>query len=163
MTSPKAAIVVRPATVQDMGHVGEILAQGFSNKFGVAFGRRVDRAPRVLAQIGQLKLKRKISALFIAEANERPVGVIELADRPEQSSDSWQQLRIMRQEIGLLHTLRAAIELLLLYEENPNDEDTAYICQIPMDAAFRGCGIGRKLLKQAEQWARVANKTWPCT
>jgi len=149
---------VRPATVQDMGHVGEILAQGFGNKFGIAFGRRVDRAPRVLAQIEQLKLERKISALFIAEANERPVGVIELADRPEQPNDSWQQLRIMRQEIGLLYTLRAAIGLLLLYEENPGDEDTAYVCQIAVDAAFRGYGIGRKLLKRAEEWTLARGK-----
>ncbi len=141
-----------------MGHVGKILAQGFGAKFGVAFGRRIDRAPRVLAQIEQLRLERKISALFIAETNEQPVGVIELADRPEQSSDSWQQLRIMQREIGIMHTLRATIGLLLLYKENPNDEDTVYICQIAVDAAFRGCGIGRKLLKQAEEWTRARGK-----
>ncbi len=158
VTPAKPTVVVRPAVVQDMDRVGEILTLGFRAKFGVAFGRRMDRVPRILAQIEGLKFERRISALFVADAPRQVVGVIELADQPEQANDSWQQLRIMWREIGLARALRAAIGLLLLYEENPGDENTTYVCQIAVDPAFRGCGIGRKLLEQAETWGRARGK-----
>jgi ribosomal protein S18 acetylase RimI-like enzyme len=150
--------VVHPASVDDVERVGDFLALGFGHKFGVAFGRRVDRVPRILAQIEQFKLERGISALFVAVVGERVVGVIELANLPEEPHDSWRQLRILRREIGLLHALRAATGLLLLYEENPGDENTTYVCQIAVDPAFRGCGIGRRLLERAETWGRARGK-----
>ena len=158
ITSATPTVVVRPASVDDMQRVGEILALGFSHKLGVAFGRRVDRVPHILAQIEQFKFERGISALFVAVAGERVVGVIELANLPEESGDSWQQLRILWREIGLLHALRAAIGLLLLYEENPGDENTTYVCQIAVDPTLRGRGIGHNLLEQAETWGRARGK-----
>lgn len=153
--APELAVVVRSATVQDMPRVGDVLAQGFGDKFRIVFGRQVGCAPRVLAQIEQIKLERGLSTVFVAEVNGQVVGVIELAEHREQWADFWHQLRAMWREIGFLHTLRAVVGLLLLYEEGPSDEDTAYVSQIAVDPAFRGCGIGRELLGRAEVWGRT--------
>ena len=118
----------------------------------------MDRAPRVLAQIERLKLERALSTTFVAEANGQVVGVVELSGRREQWADSWRQLRIVWREIGLLHALWATVGVLLLYEEDPGDEHTVYVSQIAVTPAFRGYGIGRKLLERAEAWGRARGK-----
>ena len=141
-----------------MLRVGEILAQGFAEKFRVVFGRRVGRAPRILAQIERFKLESALSTFFVAEANGQIAGVIELSGRREQWADSWRQLYILWREIGLPYTLRVTAGLLLLYEQDPGDERTAYISQIAVDPALRGCGIGRQLLEQAQAWTRAHGK-----
>ncbi|MCP4538541.1 MAG: GNAT family N-acetyltransferase [Chloroflexi bacterium] len=153
--APELTVVVRPATVQDMPRVGDILAQGFGDKFGIVFGRRVNRAPRVLAQLERLKLERGLSTFFVAEADGRVVGVIELSGRREHWTDSWRQIRTLWRKIGLLYTLRAVVGFLLLYEADPGDENTVYVSQIAVAHAFRGCGVGRKLLMRAESWGRA--------
>jgi len=144
-------IVVRPATAEDMPRVGEILVEGFGGKFGTVFGRRVDRVPRIMAQMEQLGLQRGLLALFVAEVDGQVAGVLDLLERRAGLGDLWGQLQIMLREIGLLYTLRATIGLTLL-SEGPL-EGTAYIDQIAVDTGLRGRGIGWRLLESAEAWA----------
>jgi len=167
MTNPKSqipnlkpAIVVRLATVEDMPRVGEILVEGFSPKFGVVFGRRIDRAPRVMAQIERLRLERGLCTLFVAEVDGQVAGLLELTARRERLSDLWGQLQIMLREVGPLHTLRAAVGLVLLHEESLGDagEDAAYVSDVAVGAGFRGQGVGWRLLESAEEWARARGK-----
>ena len=152
----KPAVVVRPATVGDMPRVGEIWVAGFGSKFGVIFGRRVGRAPRVMAQIKRLRLERGLCALFVAEAGGQVVGMLDISGRHERLSDLWGQLQIMLRGIGLLHTLRTTVGLALLHEEAV--EDTAYISDVAVATDFRSRGIGWKLLESAEEWARARGK-----
>jgi len=153
----ESAVVVRPATVEDMPRVGEIMVEGFIHKFGVVFGRRIDRAPRAVAQIEWLRIERGSCALFVAEVDGRVVGVLELSARRERLSDIWGQLQIMLREVGPLCTLRATVGLVLLHEETVVG-DTAYISNIAVTTDFRGQGIGWKLLESAEGWARACGK-----
>ena len=164
MTKPKAqgpkptlAVVVRPATLEDMPRVGEVLVEGFIHKFGTIFGCRVDRAPHIVAQIERLMLERGSCALSVAEVDGQVVGVLELTARRERLSDIWGQLQIMLREVGPLYTLRATVGLVLLHEETVVG-DTAYISNIAVTADLRGQGIGWKLLESAEEWARAHGK-----
>jgi len=150
------AVVVRPATVKDMPRVGEVLVEGFSSKFSTIFGRRVDCAPRVIAQMERLMLERGSCALFVAEADGQAIGVLELSTQRERLSDLWEQLRIMLREVGPLYTLRTTVGLALLHETTVRD--TAYVSSIAVTAGFRGRGIGWKLLESAEEWARARGK-----
>jgi ribosomal protein S18 acetylase RimI-like enzyme len=139
----ESAVVVRPATVEDMPRVGEVLVEGFSHKFGVVFGQRIGRAPRVLAQMSGLWLERGLCTLFVAQMGER-------------LSDLWGQLRIMLRGVGPLYTLRATVGLALLHEETV--ENTAYVSDVAVATDFRGRGIGWRLLESAEGWAQAHGK-----
>jgi len=156
----KPVVVVRPATVEDMPRVGEMLVEGFSAKFGAVFGRRVDRAPRVMAQIEQLRLERGLCALFVAEGDGQVAGVLDLSGRHERLNDLGRQLQIMLREVGPWYTLRAIVGLALLHTDFPGneDEDTAYVSDIAVGVGFRGRGIGWRLLESAEAYARAGGK-----
>ncbi|RLC59450.1 MAG: hypothetical protein DRI80_12515 [Chloroflexota bacterium] len=153
---PKPGVVVRPAAVEDMPRVGEILVEGFTPKFGVVFGSQMDRAPRVIAQIERLRLERGLCALFVAEVGGQVVGMLELSARRERLRDLWGQLQIMLREIGPLHTLRATVGLVLLH--GATVWNTAYVSNVAVAVGFRGRGIGWKLLQSAEGWARARGK-----
>jgi len=148
---------LRPATVEDVYRLGEVLVEGFSSKFDTIFGRRADRAPRILAQMSRLWLERGLCVLFVAEVGGRVVGVIELSERHERLSDLWGQLQIMLREGGPLYTLRATVGLALLHEEPL--EDTSYVINVAVDAGFRSQGIGWRLLECAEEYACARGKT----
>ena len=148
--------MVRLATVEDMPRVGEVLVEGFSHKFGVVFGQRIDRAPRVLAQMSGLWLERGLCTLFVAQMDGRVVGVLNLSGRRERLSDLWGQLRIMLRGVGPLYTLRATVGLALLHEETV--ENTAYVSDVAVVTDFRGRGIGWRLLESAEGWAQAHGK-----
>jgi ribosomal protein S18 acetylase RimI-like enzyme len=154
--NPKPAVVVRPATVEDAPHVGEILVEGFGSKFGIVFGRRIDRAAYVVAQIERLRLKRGVCALLVAEVDGRVAGVLELTARRERLSDLWGQFLIMLRGVGPLYSLRAAIGLVLLHEATVRD--TAYLENIAVAAGFRSRGIGWRLLESAEGWAQARGR-----
>ena len=154
--NPKPAVVVRPATVEDAPRVGEILVEGFSSKFGVVFGRRIDRAPYVVAQIERLRLKRGVCALLVAEVDRQMVGVLELTARRERLNDLWGQFLIMLRGVGPLHTLKATVGLMLLHEATVRD--TAYLENIAVAAGFRSRGIGWRLLESAEGWAQARGR-----
>jgi len=156
MANSESMVVVRQATIGDMPRVGEILVEGFSSKFNVVFGRRVDRAPRVVAQIERLRFERELCALFVAEVDGRVVGVLELTARRERLGDLWGQFLIMLREVGTFYTLRATIGLVLLHEATV--WDTAYVTNVAVAAEFRGRGVGWKLLESAEEWARTRGK-----
>ncbi len=156
MANGESAVVVRPAAVEDVPRVGEILVESFINKFGIVFGSRVDRAPRAIAQIERLMLERGSCALFVAEADGQVVGVLELTARRERLSDLLRQLQIILREVGPLYTLRATIGLVLLHEATV--WGTAYISNIAVTADFRGQGIGWELLESVAGWARARGK-----
>ena len=157
VTNSEAAVVVRPATVEDMPRVGEILVEGFSTKFGAIFGRRIDRAPRVIAQIEYLMLERGLCTLFVAQMDGQVVGLLELTGRRERLSDVWGQLQIMLRKVGLLYTLRATIGLALLHEATVRD--TAYVTNVAVSTDFRGRGVGWRLLESAEEWTQARGKS----
>jgi ribosomal protein S18 acetylase RimI-like enzyme len=151
-------IEIRPAGLSDTPQIGEILVEGFTNKFGPIFGRKVDRAPRIVAQMMAREVRQGDAALFVARATGRVVGVLQLHTRQETLSDVLFGLRIFLREVGPLYTVRAIIGLLLLHEEPAADE--GYISEIAVSATHRGQGIGWKLLRRAERWALATNKTY---
>lgn len=153
ITNGEVTVVVRRATVEDMARVGEILVEGFIHKFSTIFGRRISRAPRVVAQMERLMLERGLCTLFVAEVGGQVVGLLELTGRRERLSDVWGQLQIMLRKVGLLYTLRATIGLALLHEATV--WDTAYVTNVAVSAEFRGRGIGWRLLESAEEWAQA--------
>ena len=156
IANSELAVVVRLATVEDMPRVGEVLVEGFSHKFGVVFGQRIDRAPGVIAQIERLRFERGLCTLFVAQMDGRVVGVLDLSGRRERLSDLWGQLQVMLRGVGPLYTLRATVGLALLHEETV--ENTAYVSDVAVATDFRGRGIGWRLLESAEGWAQAHGK-----
>jgi len=136
-----------------MSRVGEILVEGFIHKFGAIFGRRIDRAPRVVAQMERLMLERGLCTLFVAQMDGRVAGLLELTGRRERLSDLWGQLQIILRKVGPLYTLRAIIGLALLHEATV--WDTAYVTNVAVSTEFRSRGIGWRLLESAEEWAQA--------
>jgi ribosomal protein S18 acetylase RimI-like enzyme len=149
-------VEIRLAEVSDASQIGEILVEGFINKFGPIFGRKVDRAPEIMAQMMAREIRQGDAVLFVAQVRGRVVGVLRLHDNHEALSDAWFDLRVFLREVGLVHTVRAMIGLLLLYGDPV--ADAGYISEVAVDAAYRRQGIGRALLSRAECWAPANDK-----
>jgi len=151
-------IEIRLAELSDAPRIGEILVEGFMNKFGPIFGRKVDRAPGIVARMMAREIRQDDVALFVAQVANRVVGVLKLHTRQDTPGDILFGLRLFLREVGPFYTVRAMIGLLLLHEEPAADE--GYISEIAVAAAHRGQGIGWELLRQAERWALANDKTY---
>jgi len=81
-------IEIRLAELSDAPRIGEILVEGFMNKFGPIFGRKVDRAPGIVARMMAREIRQDDAALFVAQVANRVVGVLKLHTR-QYSCARW--------------------------------------------------------------------------
>ncbi len=149
-------VMVRQATVEDLPWMSEILLRGFDDKFGRMLGRRFDRAPQTLTEMGRKWLEWELCTMLAAEADGQPVGILLIMERDERLGELWQEARIIQQELGLIRTAACVIGLALPH--HGINEKVAYISNFTVDAPFRRHGIGWGLLASAEEWARNQGK-----
>jgi ribosomal protein S18 acetylase RimI-like enzyme len=148
--------MVRQATAEDLPRMSEILLNGFEDKFRRMLGRRFERAPHVLAELGRRWLDWQMCTMLVAEADGQPVGILLIMERDERLGELWQEAWIMQRELDLIRTAACVIGLALPH--HGISEKVAYVSNFTVDAPFRRRGIGWRLLASAEEWARDKGK-----
>lgn len=147
------AAVVRLGTSADLPAVGDLLAEGFADKFGRIFGPDAQQVPAVVAGFTGVRLQRGLVTLLVAEQGGQVLGVLILVHGRERLSDRWEQLKVALREVGALATLRAIVGVVLLLDTHDDAGDMAYISELAVAGSCRDQGIGTALLTRAQEWA----------
>ena len=164
------AIRVRPAQEGDLEAVAAILVEAFRSMFEAALAERVDRAERIVAQTIALEVPRGLPGLYVAEVKlptasegdtgdqtcRRVAGTIALRRRSDPEPSDWNASGILFGELGLWGGLRAMFYFSLLDQSCRRDE--VYVSDVAVAPDMRQRGIGRALLRHAEQVARSWGK-----
>lgn len=149
-------IQVRPARTKDAAAAAEILVEGFRSMFEAAYGRRRDRAERVVARTLELEIRRGASGLHVAELDGRIVGTVALRRRGQPEAPVWPTTAILFEELGLLTGFRAMFYLSLL--DQPVGRQEAYVSDVAVAPEWRRRGVGRAMMEKMEGLARSWGK-----
>ncbi len=144
-------IRVRSATLDDLPALTGVLADAFSVKMHVLFGRDPARIRTILGAIYQGPLARGFDGIILAEREGQIVGVLVIEPMPWSGAD--------------VHRLNATIDTELsawrrqwnrlgytVFTHGPDDGD-AYLSDVGVLPAARGQGVGKALVAEAEVWA----------
>jgi ribosomal protein S18 acetylase RimI-like enzyme len=98
-----------------------------------------------------------LATTFVAEHDDRIVGVLNVEAGREGFRDRWEEFQVFLREVGLLATLRSVMGVVLMNDDVvPADE--AYISELAVAQDCRGQGLGTLLLNHVAAWARSAGR-----
>ena len=144
-------IRVRSATITDLDSLTTIIAEAFSVKMHVLFGRDPEQIACMLRGMYSGPLSRHYDGLLIAELDDDPIGALAIEPMP------WQIEDVERLDT-LTHTLLSPWRQrwnrlgFSVFTHGPTVND-AYITDVGVLRRARGHGAGRALMQSAEQWA----------
>ncbi|MCD6520303.1 MAG: GNAT family N-acetyltransferase [Anaerolineae bacterium] len=146
---------VTPAKEADLQHFAALMVEGFPLKIRGIFGARPQMAKRVIHQVLQVEHPKGAHA-FAARAGDKVIGMLLFSPGPlpKITEDRAAMRRIAREYVGLWRLPRL-LPGLFLSSYTPR-EDEVYIETIVVTSAWRGQGVGRRLLQAVEAWAREA-------
>lgn len=154
-----AAVLVRAATRADIPAVVALHSEAFADKFGGAFGNAGrERGAAALQEAWQRQGARALRGMLLAEVGGQIVGTITLRTWEMGDEDVMTTELAFQQVLGLWGAMRSMFALSLLSHRIQRSE--GYITDVAVDAAYRGLGIGRQLLGQAEQVAHRSHKAY---
>jgi len=144
-------INVRAATPDDLNALTGIIAEAFSGKMHVLFGRDSAHIAQMLRGMYIGPLSRNYDGLLIAEQDGDPIGALAIEPMP------WRPEDVERLD-QLTHTLLSPWRQwwnrlgFTVFSHGPMPGD-AYITDLGVLRRARGRGAGRALMLHAEQWA----------
>ncbi|MHA1726692.1 MAG: GNAT family N-acetyltransferase [Promethearchaeota archaeon] len=146
-------IVIRKTRSKDADAIAKVLIESFPDKFTAIFGKKLKAAQKALAE--DHVLKKNFEGVFVAEVNGNVVGVIELSTR-ETKKSKQESLKPYFAHLGFFGAIRAFLVFMILEEKV--DENGCYMEHIAVSPDFRGKGIGKLLMKRAEEFAKEKQK-----
>jgi ribosomal protein S18 acetylase RimI-like enzyme len=140
-------ITLRPATLADAKVLAQLWVTTFPDKFGPVLGKK---AEPVLCDWLRLS-ERHLQTTTIAEIEGGIIGFIVLetpaAPRADDGRWLWHALQLNN---GIFGALRGMLLMLLIDTNYQLKEDEGYIEMLGVDPAWRGQGVARHLITQAE-------------
>lgn len=146
-------IVIRKARSKDADAIARVLIESFPDKFAAIFGKKLKEAQKALAE--DYALRKNFEGVFVAEVDGNVVGVIELSTK-ETKKSKQESLKSYFAHLGFFGTIRAFLVFMIL--EGKIDENDCYVEHIAVSPDFRGKGIGKLLMKRAEEFAKEKQK-----
>ena len=144
-------IRVRPAGPDDLSVLTQIIADVFSVKMHVLFGRDRTRILAMLARMYRGPLARGYDGLLLAELDRQPVGALAIEPMPWYGEDIAEIDLAMRTELSGWRRWWNHLGF-GVFSHGPEDGD-AYLTDVSVIKSARRRGVATALVQQAEVWA----------
>jgi ribosomal protein S18 acetylase RimI-like enzyme len=144
--------VIRPAVLADLPGLSAVLAEAFSVKMHVLFGRDPVRTSRLLQTIYRGPVSRGYDGVIVAEQDGAIVGGLVIEPMPWLRDDVNRLDTAIATELSPWRQLWNRIGF-AVFQHGPEPGD-AYITDVCVRKDQRGRGIAQKLMAYAEEWAR---------
>jgi ribosomal protein S18 acetylase RimI-like enzyme len=151
--------VVRAAESRDSAAIAGLVVEGFVDKFRPVFGKRMDRAVKIMEKWVRLEHDLGgVSSLVIEgpEPGEIPASVGVRIGRSEDDALARGLWKTLRRQLGLARAGWAAT--LLSYPRYVAHSSEAYVERLVVSREHRKQGMARALLDAAEALARESGK-----
>lgn len=149
--------VIRPAVLADLPGLSAVLAEAFSVKMHLLFGRDVARTRRLLQAIYQGPVSRGYEGVIVAEQDGAIVGGLVIEPMPWLREDINRVDTAIAAELGPWRRFWNRVGFSVFGHEPQAGE--AYITDVCVRRDQRGRGIAQKLMAYAEDWARERGRT----
>ncbi len=137
-------LLIRPARTVDAPTIAALLLEGFGGEYGGKL--RTPAGRRLMERIHALP-GRLTGVVVAAPEGGAPVGMAGLRTRESGAQTGWAEEQITMEELGLGPALW--LELRATLSEPPNYQvrgDEAFLYNVVVTAAWRGMGVGDRLL-----------------
>lgn len=151
--SPAPAIRVRPACPDDLPDFTRIVAEAFSTKMVVLFGRNPARIQKIQSAMYRGPLEHGYDGLLVAEIERQIVGTVAIEPMPWFAEDAHFVQYLTKTELSLWRQWWNRTGF-AVFAHGPGFGD-AYLTDIAVLKTARGKGVGTALFQAAEQWAVV--------
>ncbi len=142
---------MRPAVLDDLPAATRVLNEAFNVKMRVLFGRDPKRVERLLTSIYSGPLASGYDGILIAELDRQPVGVLVIEPMPWGYADVQRLQLAVQTELGGWRRWWNEVGF-SVFSHGPEAGD-AYLSDVGVLRSARGQGIGKALVRQAENWA----------
>ncbi len=144
-------IDLRPATAADAERLAHLWVVTFPDKFGPILG---EQAERIICDWLRLS-QRHLQTTTLAEMNGVIAGyvVLETPVAPHTDTGRW-LWRALQLHNGIFGALRSFLLMVLIDIDHQPGRNEVYIEMLGVAPAWRGRGVGRRLISYAEQIAR---------
>jgi ribosomal protein S18 acetylase RimI-like enzyme len=146
-------LVIRSALDHDLDSYVDVLATAFPDKFAIIFRDRAEAGKRALRDF--LDPLGETGGHHVAECDGRVAGIMHLAMAGEDEG-GWSGSVPFIRRLGPARGVRALMAFGLLSKKV--EEDESYISHIAVHPDFRGRGVGRGLMAEAERLSREGGK-----
>ncbi|MGD6807920.1 MAG: N-acetyltransferase family protein [Candidatus Bathyarchaeia archaeon] len=145
--------MLRQAQPSDAKAIVDVLVDSFLDKFNAIFGRRINRVKEALVRYYQQP--NALSGVFVAEVNSETAGIIQIVTT--NTPNNYRGSLGLLWGLGVFGAVRAVFAFMAFEHKVENNE--CYVEHLAVASAFRGRGIGKRLLGLGEEVAREKKKT----
>lgn len=150
-------LFIREVKFEDVEKFINLLFSVYLKKYDVIFKSKINDGKAIL--IKEMKSRNNLEGNFVAVENELIVGAVILKTK-EMKQNIFQSLKLFLTELGFYYGLRAFIVggYHHSFSERFIKKDACFIENLFILEKYRRKGIGKELMKRAEQFARENNK-----
>ena len=149
--APVAPVHVRAACPADVTAFTRIIAESFSSKMHVLYGRNPTRVQKILGAMYRGPLEHGYDGLLVAELNGQIVGTLAIEPMPWYVEDANLVEYLTKTELGAWRRWWNRTGF-LVFAHGAGLGD-AYLTDIGVLKTARGQGVGKALMQHAESWA----------
>lgn len=146
-------IEIRNPTNQEVNVIVDILTDIFSDKFSHIFQNDLENGKLVICKFYKDSSYEELSNYFVAVEHDRVLGVIHLTYYGAKENSSLSSIIYTLQKLGIFRGIKATVAFALLDFKDFN-KSSCFVDFVGILPVFQGRGIGKLLLKKAEEFAR---------